>query len=179
MKTPLTPEDATFPMRLNRYLAKQGIATRREADALIEAGRIIVNGQKAVLGMKISETDQITVENANRRHHTYLAYYKPRGIITHSPQGKREYSIADVTKKSDLFPIRQDLIKTPRVLLFSPMTGASLSAYSTLASRMRKNMRSRCRKPSTSPSFPISKPASWKKENSSLPNQSASQTKIP
>lgn len=105
MPAPITPADATFPMRLNRYLAKQGIATRREADALIEAGRIIVNGKKATLGMKVSETDQVTVENANRRHHTYLAYYKPRGIITHSPQGKREYSIADVTKKSDLFPI--------------------------------------------------------------------------
>ncbi len=105
MPAPITPADATFPMRLNRYLAKQGVATRREADALIEAGRIIVNGHKATLGMKVTETDQVTVENANRRHHTYLAYYKPRGIITHSPQGKREYSIADVTKKSDLFPI--------------------------------------------------------------------------
>ena len=105
MPTPITPANATFPMRLNRYLAKQGIATRREADALIESGRIIVNGKKATLGMKVSETDQVTVENTNRRHHTYLAYYKPRGIITHSPQGKREYSIADVTKKSNLFPI--------------------------------------------------------------------------
>lgn len=105
MPTPLTPEDATFPMRLNRYLAKRGVATRREADALIEAGRVIVNGQKATLGMKVLETDQVTLENANRRHHTYLAYYKPRGIITHSPQGKREYAISDITRKSDLFPI--------------------------------------------------------------------------
>ncbi len=105
MPTNLTPQNDFFPVRLNRYLARHGVATRREADALIEAGRILVNGHQALLGMKVSETDQVTLKNAQPRHHTYLAYYKPRGIITHSPQGKREYSIADVTKKSDLFPI--------------------------------------------------------------------------
>jgi len=68
-------------MRLNRYLALHGIATRREADTLIEQGRVFVNGQKAELGMRVTDADDIAVEEANRRKLVYIAYYKPRGII--------------------------------------------------------------------------------------------------
>lgn len=78
-----------FPMRLNRYLAQRGIATRRDADELIGRGRVLVNGKKAVLGMKVTETDRIEVAERNRsakKQLAYIAFNKPRGIITHSPQ---------------------------------------------------------------------------------------------
>jgi 23S rRNA pseudouridine2604 synthase len=74
----------TFPMRLNKYLAHQGIASRREADVLIEHGKVLVNGQPAVMGQKVEEGDEVELKG-KQKSKTYLAYYKGRGIITHSP----------------------------------------------------------------------------------------------
>lgn len=94
----------TYPMRINKYLAEQKIASRREADALIEAGKVLVNGQKAQLGQQVNERDEVEIIGKPKRY-KYLAYYKGRGIITHSPaEGetdiatrlKKDYSITDV-----------------------------------------------------------------------------------
>ncbi len=73
-----------FPMRINKYLALKKIASRREADALIETGKVLVNGKKAVLGQQVAETDTVTLSGATKKYQ-YLAYYKGRGVITHSP----------------------------------------------------------------------------------------------
>ncbi len=71
-------------MRLNKYLAHSGIASRREADLLIEKGKILINGKKAVMGQKINDGDKVEVVGETKAKH-YYAYYKGRGIITHSP----------------------------------------------------------------------------------------------
>lgn len=73
-----------FPMRINKYLALKGYATRRGADALIEDGVVFVNGNVAVIGQQIQESDQVEVRSAAKSYR-YVLYYKPRGIITHSP----------------------------------------------------------------------------------------------
>lgn len=94
-----------FPMRINKYLAEQKIASRREADTLIETGKVLVNGKKAVLGQQINEGDKVTISGATKKYQ-YLAYYKGRGIITHSPSEgevdiaerlKRDYSLTTVS----------------------------------------------------------------------------------
>ncbi len=96
-----------FPIRLNKYLAETGVASRREADALIEKGQVLVNGKKAVLGTKVLKDDKVTVGGATKAK-IYLAYYKGRGIIAHSPE---EHEVDIVTRlKEDfgltgLFPI--------------------------------------------------------------------------
>ncbi len=74
-----------FPIRINKYLAEQGITTRRGADTLIEAGKVLVNGKKAVVGQQINKNDTVSVKNAALPTHRYYLYYKPRGVITHSP----------------------------------------------------------------------------------------------
>jgi 23S rRNA pseudouridine2604 synthase len=74
----------TFPMRINKYLADQKIASRREADALITSKKVLVNGKPAVLGQQINEGDEIKLVEKLKKH-TYLAYYKGRGVISHSP----------------------------------------------------------------------------------------------
>ncbi len=93
-----------FPIRINKYLAEQKIASRREADVLIERNQVLINGKVAVLGQAVNEGDKVAVKGETKKY-VYLAYYKGRGIITHSPaEGeidiatrlKKDYSITNV-----------------------------------------------------------------------------------
>jgi len=93
-----------FPIRINKYLAHKGYATRREADELIEAGKILVNGSPATLGQKIQETDTVEV-NTGKKKHQYLVYYKPRGVITHSPAEGEVDIVSRVQKDYGLFGV--------------------------------------------------------------------------
>lgn len=94
-------------MRLNKYLAHQGTASRREADTLIEKGSVLVNGKKAVMGQKVERSDKVTLKGSTKEK-KYLAYYKGRGIITHSPS-EGETDIAERLKKdyniTDVYPV--------------------------------------------------------------------------
>lgn len=78
-------------------------ASRREADKLVEAGRVSINGRVAVLGDTVEESDTVEVKGGLKKH-CYFAYNKPRGIITHSPQGDEE-SIEDIIPLKNVFPI--------------------------------------------------------------------------
>ena len=71
-------------MRINKYLAHTGVASRREADKLIAKGKVKVNGKVAEMGQQVQETDSVEVTGKTKPK-TYLAYYKGRGVITHSP----------------------------------------------------------------------------------------------
>ena len=95
-------------MRINQYLAKQGVASRREADKLIAAGKVLLNGETALLGDKVKATDKVVVEHktlAQREAaYVYLALNKPVGVVTNPEEGQR--SIADIVKyKTPLIPI--------------------------------------------------------------------------
>lgn len=92
-------------VRLNKYLADRKIASRREADVLIAEGKVLVNGKKAVIGQKIGDDDIVRLSPNATKAKIYLAYYKGRGIITHSPSAgevdvatrlKKDYKITDV-----------------------------------------------------------------------------------
>ncbi len=73
-------------MRINRYLAQRGYATRREADALIARGRVRVNGKRAIIGQHVSPDDVVEVDGKKALlSYTYLAYHKPIGVVTNSP----------------------------------------------------------------------------------------------
>jgi len=78
--------DSGYPMRLNKYLAHQGYATRRAADELIEKGLVTINGRRAVLGDKVLESDEVVVRSKSKKRYRYFAYFKPRGVVTHSAQ---------------------------------------------------------------------------------------------
>jgi len=81
-----------FPIRINKYLAHTGVASRREADELITKGKVTINGTKASMGQAIQATDTVKVIGKTKAK-TYYAYYKGRGVITHSP-GEGEVDIA-------------------------------------------------------------------------------------
>lgn len=73
-----------FPMRINKYLAHTGVASRREADELIVKKKVKVNGVVAQMGQQVTEADKVEVVGKTKPK-SYLAYYKGRGVITHSP----------------------------------------------------------------------------------------------
>lgn len=71
-------------IRINKYLSQAGICSRREADVLIESGKVTVNGKIAENGQKVSDKDTIIVNGKKlkgRDEKVYLAFYKPRGIV--------------------------------------------------------------------------------------------------
>ena len=100
-------EKIEYPIRINRYLALQGLATRRGADELVMSGLVLLNGEKAKLGDQVQSGDHVDIVRDKKntaKAYTYVAYYKPRGIITHSPKVD-EQSIGDIAPFPGLFPL--------------------------------------------------------------------------
>lgn len=103
-------------MRINKYLAHKNLCTRREADDLIRAGKVLINGKQAQLGDKVLETDKVDVRFRTKKYR-YFAYNKPRGVITHSPQ-EGETDIQAQVPLVGVFPIgRLDKDSTGLILL--------------------------------------------------------------
>lgn len=81
-------------MRLQRALARAGVASRRAAETLIEAGQVKVDGRPAILGMKVDpDRQRITVRGAalQKLEQRWLAFHKPMGVVTTASdeQGRR------------------------------------------------------------------------------------------
>lgn len=72
-------------MRINKFLAEKGIASRRHADAMISAGRVKINGQVATLGACVEEGDEVMLDDAPiSMEETKFEYYimnKPKGVV--------------------------------------------------------------------------------------------------
>ena len=96
-KSPQANQKATedTAIRLQRFLSMAGVASRRDAEELIRAGRVTVNGVRAELGMKVNpETDRGEVDGKPvrlRTRHYYLALHKPPGYLStlEDPQGRK------------------------------------------------------------------------------------------
>ena len=101
-------EKIEFPIRINKFLAHKGFTTRRNADVLIGKKRVFVNGKPAVIGQQIEGTDRVEIQDHDTSQYRYILYYKPRGVITHSPES-HETDIATRIKKdhslTGVFPI--------------------------------------------------------------------------
>lgn len=99
------------PVRINKYLAEQGQTTRRGADELIVAGRVYINGRKAVLGDKVTESDHIEIRAGGGRQKklVYFAYHKPKGVVTHSHQEEDDTDILELMEQDPamkgVFPV--------------------------------------------------------------------------
>ena len=92
-------------MRINRYLAQKKQTTRRGADELIKKGQVFINGKLAVLGDRVAENDQVEVRwRGQPKPYRYVAYNKPKGIVTHSAQGG-DQEIKHTAFIRDVFPI--------------------------------------------------------------------------
>ena len=71
-------------IRINKFISEAGICSRREADKLVEAGEVLINGNLAENGSKVYEGDDVTVKGRRIKGadpKVYLAFYKPAGIV--------------------------------------------------------------------------------------------------
>lgn len=95
-------------MRLNKYISETGICSRREADGWIEAGRVTINGQPALLGTQVGEGDVVCVDGrpvGAAKQHVYIALNKPVGI-TCTTERHVDGNIVDfVRHRERIFPI--------------------------------------------------------------------------
>ncbi len=74
----------SMEMRLNKYLSACGVCSRREADRLIEAGKVTVNGAPASVGQIVEEQDEVLVDGvpvSRTDQEVFLAVNKPRGVV--------------------------------------------------------------------------------------------------
>ena len=120
-------EDGLFPMRLQRYLARAGVASRRGSERLMTAGRVRVNGEVvSELGSKVDPvTDVVTVDGrvvALAAAPTHLVLHKPVGYVTtmSDPQGRPCVSeLVPVAEFPGLYPVGRLDLDTTGLLLFT------------------------------------------------------------
>ncbi len=94
--------------RINKAISDTGYCSRRAADALIDSGRVRVNGELAVMGLKISSEDEITVDGkivSYKPPLIYLALNKPRGIECTTNRKVRNNIVDFINHKERIFPI--------------------------------------------------------------------------
>ncbi len=96
--------------RINKFLSESGYCSRREADKLIESGRVKINKNVASLGSKVYAEDRVTVDNQKihkkRTKNTYLAFNKPKGIVCTTDTKREKNNIIEyINYPSRIFPI--------------------------------------------------------------------------
>jgi len=109
-------------MRLQRALARAGVASRRAAEKLIEDGRVRVDGKPATLGMKVDpDRQKITVGNraVKLRERRWLAFHKPLGVVTTAKDEAGRRTVLDFIPDSAALTYvgRLDVMTTGLLLL--------------------------------------------------------------
>lgn len=99
-------------IRLNKYLSEAGICSRREADRLILAGKVSVNGKKALMGQKVYPLQEVSLNgktvgsHGNQKEHkaepVLLAVHKPKGIVCTTSEKDRAPNIVELVD----YPVR-------------------------------------------------------------------------
>lgn len=108
--------------RLNKYLSDAGVCSRRAADAAIEAGKVMVNGQVAQMGMKVTAEDSVLFEgkpvtNIGKKQ-ILIAYNKPVGIVCTAEKREKNNIIDHLNYPERIYPIgRLDKDSTGLILL--------------------------------------------------------------
>ena len=109
-------------MRLNAYLARAGIASRRKADELIKAGRVSVNGEAGQLNTFVESADRVEVDGRPIAPQAlaYVLLHKPAGVVTTAsdPQG-RPTVVGLVAHESRVVPVGRLDVDTTGVLLLT------------------------------------------------------------
>jgi 23S rRNA pseudouridine2604 synthase len=106
---------------LNKFISNTGLCSRREADRMIEHGRVMVNGEEARKGYSVMPGDKVMVDGRLLKHKprdTYIMLHKPPGITCTTDQRDPSNIIDFIGHKERIFPIgRLDKGSTGLILL--------------------------------------------------------------
>lgn len=112
--------------RLNKFIGETGYCSRREADKLIEEGRVTVNGSVAEMGTKVSQNDEVHIDGRliieKKEKPIYLAFNKPVGIECTTNQEVRNNIVDYINYPTRIFPIGR-LDKASEGLIFMTNDG--------------------------------------------------------
>ena len=89
-------------MRLQKYLADAGIASRRKCEQLIEEGRVKLNGAVAEIGMNVNDGDVVTLDGKRVRasnERVMIAFYKPKNVICSNAEEEDRKKVTDFFKE--------------------------------------------------------------------------------
>jgi 23S rRNA pseudouridine2604 synthase len=108
--------------RINKYLSEAGFCSRREADKLIEKGRVTINGKVPEMGTKVAPGDLVEVDGKSidnkQEEQVYIAFNKPVGIVCTTDTGVEKDNIIDyINYPKRIFPIGR-LDKASEGLIF-------------------------------------------------------------
>ncbi|WP_019039001.1 pseudouridine synthase [Psychroflexus tropicus] len=98
------------PIRINKYLSQAGFCSRREADKLMEQGRITINGELITMGTKVNPGDKVYVDGKliefETEEHVYLAVHKPKGVVCTTNAKVEKNNIVDlVNYPTRIYPV--------------------------------------------------------------------------
>lgn len=108
MTAPKDLHDKSKGIRINKYIGESGICSRREADRLIEQGRVSINGKTAEIGSVVYEGDSVKINGKPLKQRdplVYIALNKPPGIICTTERGVRDNIIDFMNYPRRIFPI--------------------------------------------------------------------------
>ncbi|EIA10471.1 23S rRNA pseudouridine(2604) synthase RluF [Flavobacterium frigoris] len=112
--------------RLNKFIGETGYCSRREADKIIEEGRVTINGVVPELGTKVSASDEVRIDGKLIREKNeksvYLAFYKPVGIECTTNLDVRNNIVDYINYPKRIFPIGR-LDKASEGLIFMTNDG--------------------------------------------------------
>ena len=98
-------------MRINKFLADKGIASRRGADEIISAGRVTVNGVVATLGVSVEEGDEVAVDgvvlDTAEKKEEYYIMNKPKGVVCTVSDDRGRKTVMDLLPEGvgRVFPV--------------------------------------------------------------------------
>lgn len=111
-------------MRINKFLAEQGVASRRESDKLIRDGRVILNGKRANLGDEVTGEDTVTLDGKILSHKVKYEYYmlnKPKGCVSTVSDDRGRKTVMDFLPENAgrVFPVGRLDYDTEGLLLLT------------------------------------------------------------
>lgn len=112
-------------MRINKFLAEKGIASRRHADEMIAAGRVKINGNVATLGASVEEKDVVTVDGTpiavGETAYEYYMMNKPKGVVCTVSDDRNRKTVVELLPEGTgrVYPVGRLDYDTEGLLLFT------------------------------------------------------------
>ena len=98
-------------MRINKFLAENGLASRRHADEMIAAGRVQINGKIAVLGENVEEGDEVLLDgqviSVSEKKEEYYIMNKPKGVVCTASDDRGRKTVMELLPENvgRVFPV--------------------------------------------------------------------------